>query len=262
MNIDDIDFNELYVQQKQHTTFKSKSKEDWNKKASSMAAKVFDSIYNQKFIDLMRISKGNSILDVGCGAGNLSCEFAKNFEHVYAIDYSSKMLEILNKKCNEYSNIIAKEISWDDDWHGIPQCDVVVASRSMEVADMRKALEKLNQYSKKAVYLTYKVGGSFLPKEILQELNLDIVKKPDYIYIINILYQMGINPEVSYIKSENSNFKFSDFNDLVKKTQWSLGAELCDENIYRLKELYKKMQNDEISINPYQLWAFISWYKQ
>ena len=48
----------------------------------------------------------------------------------------------------------------------------------MEVKDIKKALKKLNEKANKRVYITTKVGGSFIDKEILkqhQQVNLDIL---------------------------------------------------------------------------------------
>lgn len=51
MNYDDIDFNALYINQKKASSFKIKSQESWDKKASSMNQKVHSSIYNDEFLE-------------------------------------------------------------------------------------------------------------------------------------------------------------------------------------------------------------------
>ena len=50
MNILDIDFNALYKEQKEITTFKPKTKEDWNAKAKDMDSRIHQSIYNEEFL--------------------------------------------------------------------------------------------------------------------------------------------------------------------------------------------------------------------
>ncbi len=261
MNINNIDFNDLYKSQKQATTFKPKNSDDWDKKASGMAQRVFKSIYNEQFLQKMRVKSGSSILDVGCGAGNLCKAFAPRFDKVYGIDYSEGMLEQLRHKCQGVDNIEVQKVAWEDDWSDLPKCDVVVASRSMEVADMKAALQKLDKQAKKAVYLTYKVGGSFLPKVIMDVLDLQIVEKPDYIYIVNILYGMGIDPEITYIESENSNFRFNGFEEFVKRVGWSLGEEVNASQRQNLYGLYEQLQRGEKAIPEHTRWAMISWHK-
>ena len=41
VNLEEIDFNNLYKEQKQKTTFKMKGVEDWNKKAVHMNERIF-----------------------------------------------------------------------------------------------------------------------------------------------------------------------------------------------------------------------------
>ena len=47
MNFDDIDFNELYVKQKQNSTFKIKSQEAWDKWKSHQTTLI-----NEKHLDM------------------------------------------------------------------------------------------------------------------------------------------------------------------------------------------------------------------
>lgn len=76
MKYEDIDFNELYKKQKELTTFKPKEKQAWDEKASSMNQRVHKSIYNEQFIQRLDLQGIESLLDVGCGVGNLSLKLA------------------------------------------------------------------------------------------------------------------------------------------------------------------------------------------
>ena len=193
MSIENIDFNELYVEQKCKSSFKMKSKTDWDEKSVWMNKRVHKSIYNEAFLERLELDNINSVLDVGCGVGNLSLPLSRKVKEVNALDYSSGMLEILQENAKEQgiSNIHTFECSWYDDWSKIPQADLVIASRSMEVKDMKEALTKLHEHANKQVAISFKVGGSFLSDEILDVMQREVVKKPDYIYVLNILYSMG-----------------------------------------------------------------------
>lgn len=61
------------------------------------------------------------------------------------------MLELLNEnaKKSDITNIKTINKSWYDDWSDVPNADLVIASRSMEVKDMKKALIKLNDKANK-----------------------------------------------------------------------------------------------------------------
>lgn len=56
-NLEDIDFNELYKEQKSKTSFKAKNSDDWDKKADSMNQRVHKSIYNDEFLELLNIKE-------------------------------------------------------------------------------------------------------------------------------------------------------------------------------------------------------------
>ena len=262
MNLEEIDFNNLYKEQKEKTTFKMKGVEDWNKKAVYMNERIHKSIYNDEFLNSINYDDCKSVLDVGCGVGNLSLKMASKVDNVYSMDYSPSMLTHLkqNAKNENISNITPIEQSWYDCWDDLPNADIVIASRSMEVKDMKDALQKLDSKANKRVYLTYKVGGSFLDDDILRVINRDIIKKPDYIYLLNILYSMGINASVNFLKSEGRSSMYTDVDNFVKSVTWSLG-ELNSSEEDALRDYYENVSEEEKIRNKYVYWALISWEK-
>lgn len=262
IKLENIDFNELYIKQKEDSTFKMKSQDAWDKKAISMNKKVHNSMYNDEFLKLVNIDSCDSLLDVGCGVGNLSLKLSSKLKEINALDYSTGMLDILkqNAKDKNITNINTINKSWYDDWSTLPKADIVIASRSMEVTNMKDALIKLNNQALKRVYVSYKVGGSFVSNEILDVMQRDVIKKPDYIYLINILYQLGINASINFVRSEGRNTVYTSQEDFIKSIQWSLGniSELEKSrllNYYNEKIKYKKESVD------YVKWAVISWNK-
>jgi len=263
MNFEDIDFNELYVKQKQLTSFKAKGKDAWDEKAPSMNKKVHKSIYNEQFLNLIDLKDIHSVLDVGCGVGNLSLILAKKIQKVYSLDYSPKMLEILQENAKEQDikniNIINK--SWYDSWDELQSADLVIASRSMEVKDMKKALEKLNEKANKKVVITYKKGGSFVSDEILEILQRDIIKKPDYIYVLNILYSMGINASVNFIQSEGRSTIYTSKEKFIQSVSWSIDG-LSSDEVKRLENYYDNLDIEKKQEKDYAYWAVISWDKK
>ncbi|RXJ65415.1 SAM-dependent methyltransferase [Halarcobacter ebronensis] len=258
---EDIDFNELYKIQKEITSFKAKKSKDWDKKAQSMNEKVHKSIYNDKFLEQVDLDGISTVLDVGCGVGNLSLRFAKKVDKVYALDYSEAMIELLkeNMQNQNITNIEPIKCSWFDQWDEVPNADLVVASRSLEVKDMQKALVKLDAKANKKVVVSYKVGGYFIPEEILRVLNREIIQKPDYIYLVNILFQMGINASVSFIKSEGQNKFYSSKEKFIESVSWSLDG-ISDEERERLEKYFDS--TDLTKKEDYNLWAVLSWEKE
>jgi len=263
MHLETIDFNKMYIEQKKKTSFQAKNKEAWNKKASSMNQHIHNSMYNQNFLNHINLEGINSSLDIGCGPGNLSLLLSKKLKNIYCLDFSNKMLELLqeNAKKENCSNIKSFNLSWYDDWSLLPKADLVIASRSMEVKNMQEALEKLDKQALKKVVLSYKVGGSFLSEDILKVLNKDINKKPDYIYIINILYKMGIKASLNFIKSEGRNTQYKNEEDFITSVSWSLGT-LKEEEKNLLKEYYETRIKNQNQSDTYVEWAIIAWDKK
>ena len=260
MNYEDIDFNELYIKQKELTSFKAKGKEAWDEKAPSMNKRVHKSIYNEQFLEKLDLEGINSLLDVGCGVGNLSLRLADKLDEVYCLDYSSGMLDILKQNAKEknISNIKTINKSWYDSWDDVPNADLVIASRSMEVKDMKEALTKLNNKANKKVIISYKKGGSFVSDEILDVMQRKIIKKPDYIYVLNILYQMGINASVNFIQSEGRNTIYTSKEKFIQSVSWSIDG-LSEDEIKRLENYYDTLDLEKKQKEEFVQWALISW---
>ena len=263
MNYKDIDFNELYVKQKELTSFKAKGKEAWDEKAPSMNKRVHKSIYNEQFLKLLDLEDISSVLDVGCGVGNLSLLLAKKLKDVYSLDYSPVMLDILEENAKEQNieNINTINKSWYDSWDEVPSADLVIASRSMEVKNMKEALQKLNEKANKKVAITYKKGGSFVSEEILEVLQRDIIRKPDYIYVVNILYSMGINASVNFIQSEGRSTIYISKEKFIQSISWSIDG-LSSDEVKRLENYYDTLDIKKKQEKDYAYWAVISWDKK
>ena len=182
-NLDKLNFSKLYKKQVKNSTFKSKKSSDWDKKAKQFNENVLNSPYVKEFISKVDIKDCETLLDVGSGPANISLQLAPKLEKVYALDYSLEMLNLAkeNAKNLEINNLITIHKSWYDKWNDVPNADIVIASRSMEVKNIRKALKKLNEKANKKVYITTKVGGSFIDNEILNQLKRKINPRPDYI---------------------------------------------------------------------------------
>lgn len=258
-NLDSLDFANLYTKQMELSTFKGKSSQEWDKRANSMNINVHKSIYTKTFVDNIDTTDCNSLLDIGCGPGTISLAMASKLKDIYALDYSLGMLDCVKENCKEKNiqNVKTIHKSWYDDWEDVPNADIVTASRSMEVKDIKEALIKLNSKANKRVYLTTKVGGSFIDTEILAQLKREIVPRPDYIYLVNVLHSMGIFAKVDFIKSENNKFESSTPEEFVEKVGWSLG-ELDEKEKSVLKEYFNTTYKYKKTAD-YINWAMISW---
>ena len=260
-NLDKLDFSKLYKKQMKNSTFKSKSSSDWDKKAKEFNQNIKASSYTKDFIKKVDLNNCETLLDVGSGPATISLALAKKLKNIYALDYSPTMLELAKQNAKEQNieNLITIDKSWYDSWEDVPNADIVIASRSMEVKDIKKALIKLNEKANKRVYITTKVGGSFIDKEILNQIKRDIIPRPDYIYLLNTLHTMGIFAKVDFIKTSSKKFDTSNEDEFIQKLKWSLGK-ISKKEEKNLREYfnttYKLKEKDESLI-----WAFIYWEK-
>jgi SAM-dependent methyltransferase len=255
-----INFAQMYREHKAHTDFKGKSSSDWDEKSADMAASVINSPYVNDFISRMNITGDEAVLDIGCGPGTLAIPLAKRVKEVIAIDFSAQMLEELKIYAARegVTNIKTYHIGWEDDWSDLPQADIVVASRSMEVHDIEAALVKMSSHASKACYLTYKVGGSFVDMNILDYIGKKVKTKPDYWYIPIILYSQGYLPRIDYIETGRGSVRAGNEEEFVESLIWSV-HELNDEQKTKARQYYRDVivaQNrPPRSVN----WAFIGW---
>ena len=260
MFLEPINFPAMYREHKATTDFKGKTSTDWDEKSADMAASVINSPYVDDFISRMKLNGDEVVLDIGCGPGTLAIPLAKRVKEVIALDFSAQMLEELRAYAAREGiiNIKTYHIGWEDDWSILPQADIVVASRSMEVSDVEAALTKMSAHATKACYLTYKVGGSFVDMNILDYIGKKVKTKPDYWYIPIILYSLGYLPRIDYIETGRGSVRANNEEEFVESLIWSV-LELNDEQKAKAREYYRDVivgQNrPPRSVN----WAFMGW---
>jgi len=261
MTIFAIDFARLY-QDHMAAAGKPKTREEWDERAAKMKQGQDEGTYTTALMERLDFSDCESLLDVGCGAGAVALAAAPHLDRVYGLDFSPGMLALLaeNARSKGYSNIYPITRAWEDDWSDVPVCDIVVASRSSAVTDMADALAKLNNKACRRVYLTSLVGGYFIDPGILAAAKRQRMPLPDYLYIVNILYRMGIHPRLDYIESGNRLAGKKDFTQFSRKVADILG-ELSPQEKERLKAWYEADPARALSGGDPFRWAVVSWEK-
>ena len=107
-------------------------------------------------------------------------------------------------------------------------------------------------------------SGPFDP-DLFLALGRDFDPGPDYIFTINILYQMGIHPRIDYISFPRNKF-FTDREEAVQGCLW-----MAEDLTEREKPRLEKYVDDRLRQNPDGSltfsrrspikWAIISWDK-
>lgn len=266
-SIEDIDFGALY---RQHMAAVGRPKPSsvWDARAGALKHRGMDHGYTSALVQRMDLSGCETLLDVGCGQGNVALALAPRLRAVHGLDYSQGMLDLFKENARQKGLSEAHPIlkSWEDDWSDVPECDVVVASRSTAVMDMEDALGKLHAKARRRVYLTSLVGGQFGDVELRAALGRPVPKAlPDYIYILNILHAMGVHARVDFIASGVPRAVYQRFEDLLHHVQAREGN-LTEQETCHLRRWFESgsagtSRVATASAATWATWAMVAWDK-
>ncbi|MDQ2085595.1 class I SAM-dependent methyltransferase [Herbivorax sp. ANBcel31] len=157
------------------------------------------------------LNKDTNVLDIGCGPGRYSIEFAKRAKSVIGIDVSPKMIEfaVENAEKQRLSNISFDTLDWEnvdlqnEGWE--KKFDIVFASMCPGISS-KTALENMINASKKICFVSSFAYRKDQIRDQLRSIICKNEKKRDLnktIYCgFNILWHMGYYPEITYFDTE------------------------------------------------------------
>lgn len=219
----DIDWNLLWQNARKQKSWSSKGPADWDRKAESFASRNVSSPYVSLFLERLPLAPDLTVLDMGSGPGTLSLPLAGLVRSVTAVDYSAGMLAALDRKAREKNilNIQTIQGAWEDDWQqlGIGMHDIAIASRSLAVADLSLALEKLNDHAREYVFIADRISPTPFDPEAFSAIGREFQSGPDYIYTVNTLYAMGIHPSIDILKLDRD-YVFRDMEEALQSYVW------------------------------------------
>jgi SAM-dependent methyltransferase len=241
-DIREIDWNSIIAEIQRRKGDRDGSSDYWDKRAPAFARNASKSDYVDKILRFMKPKPHWSVLDVGCAAGTLAVPLAGKVKTVTGMDISAKMLMLLGERCGELGieNIMTVHGRWEDDWEelGIGEHDVAIASRSLITQDFHTALLKLNKAARKRVYISTLVGDGPYDRRMFEALGRELNPGPDYIYVYNLLYGMGIQAGIHFISYKERN-SYENLDEAVMVHKGRLGTMTPQEEEI-LKEFFKK----------------------
>jgi SAM-dependent methyltransferase len=239
----------------------------WNHRAASFAAHAtHKSDYPEQFLKIIRPQSHWRVLDVGCGPGTIALPMAPRVIHITAMDFSDRMLAILQDSCKarNIGNITPVQTDWKDDWRafGIEPHDVVIASRSMVTADLPFAIDKMNHFATRQVCISAIVADGPFDRHILAAVGRTFRPGPDYIYILNQLHRMKIYARLDFTVHP-INRTYVDHDDALDECRWMI-PDMTAEEEDRLLKYFKsilifKKDRWVIPDAPPVRWAVICW---
>ena len=213
------------------------SADHWDERAKTYTFKDAPGSYVESFIEKMNLGGTERILDIGCGTGSIAVPLALRGHEVVAADFSKGMLERVEHNAQaahvlhpdyfaesvDSSLVIPREMgdgprkegvfplrmSWEDDWSsfglGAKSVDVCIASRSIITHDLEESIQKLSNTARKSVCVTAATKHSpRIDERVAQAMGLNLKKHNDALYVFGIAMDLGYEPEVSYIRSQQS----------------------------------------------------------
>ncbi|MCC6346287.1 MAG: methyltransferase domain-containing protein [Nitrospirales bacterium] len=269
MDIKSIDWNEAWKKARSERSRKWSDSAFWNKRAPSFAKHATESPYASDFIGIMQPGSHWSVLDVGCGAGTLALPLSRMVRRITALDRSGAMIALLEERVSKevLTNITALTAGWEDDWEGIGIVahDTVIASRSLIVEDLRAALDKLDRFARKKIYLSALVGDGPFDRRMHEAVGRELNTGPDYLYVYNLLHQMGILANVAFVTNRESK-TFGSHEEALNSLRWMF-ADMSAEEEQRLAGYLKEKLVDQngrwtMSHERVVRWAVIWWEKE
>ena len=267
LDYNSVDWGKLWQQAQQSRAGKEKKAQDWDNRAQSFAARTATSIYTKHFLQLLQPEAHWTVLDVGSGPGTLSLPLSPCVRHITCLDFSGNMLDILNKRARQQkiTNISTCKAAWEDDWkqRGITPHEVAIASRSLAVRDLQGALNQLCCFATEKVVITDKVRHGPFDPDAFRALQRPLQTGPDYIYTVNLLYQMGFLASIDYIRLEEYP-TYSNFEDAMTGYS-SMFPSISSQEKKQLKKYLQSIttsnENGGVTVHRQHVptWAFISW---
>lgn len=171
-----------------------KSAKFWDKISTNYDKNV-NNTYSQTYCDTIENTKkylksSDVVLDFACGTGIITTEVSTSVKQIYAIDISTKMIEIAKNKClnKHISNVQYDTVTIFDDRLKNESYDVILAFNVLcYMKEYRKAIKRIKQL--------LKPGGFFISATDCEKskLKLPILRR----YFLSML---GRNPFIKRFK--------------------------------------------------------------
>lgn len=274
----DPDWNEIWKQrQKLHESSKitDDPSHNWNKLEN---AERYDKNAKSEYDDRVRttiasleITPDLRVLDIGAGPGTLAIPLAPVVREVTAVEPGAGMVEILNRQAQRTGirNITCVQKRWED--VNLSQdlkapYDVVIASLSLTMYDIREALTKMDTVASGSVHLFWFVDMPFWERmyadlwEPLHGMPYHPGPKADCLF--GVLYQMGIYADVTMLQLSKE-YRFGKRDEMTAFFRKRFGAKTPGQE--RIVDEYVapriRKQGNEVVIAGDSTFAHIRWKK-
>ncbi|NLA37791.1 MAG: class I SAM-dependent methyltransferase [Methanomicrobiales archaeon] len=164
-------------------------------------------------IESLPLKAESTVLDIGAGPGTLAVPIARRATRVTAVEPAAGMAEVMEEYATEegVSNLSIVQKRWEEidpavDLNG--SHDIVLASYSLGMPDIRTAIEMMCEASSGWVYLFWFAGTTAWEQAMVDlwpRLHGEEFRSGPKVDILwNVLYSMGIYPNVETVRMEHT----------------------------------------------------------
>jgi len=272
----DPDWNEIWKQRQEwHESSKvaGDSSHNWDKKEN---AERYDKNAKSQYDDRVRMTIAaldttpkSRVLDIGAGPGTLALPLAPHVREVTAVEPGAAMIAIMSDHAarDGIGNIVCVQKLWEDvdiarDLQG--PYDIVIASLSLTMHDIREALRKMDAACSGSVHLFWFADMAFWER-MSADLQEPLHGRPYYPgpkadCLFGVLYQMGIYPDVAMLPMTKE-YRFGNRDEMLTFFHKRFGAKTPEQE--RIVDEYIspkiRREGDEVVISGDSTLAHISW---
>jgi SAM-dependent methyltransferase len=273
---DDPDWNEVWKRrQEMHESSKvaDDPSHNWNKKEN---AERYDKNAKSEYDDRVKttiaaldITPDSRVLDIGAGPGTLAIPLAPFVGEITAVEPGTGMVAILKDHADRLGirNITCVQKVWEDVdlSHDLKvPYDLVIASLSLTMYDIREALAKMDAASSGSVHLFWFVDMPFWERmyaDLWEPLHgISYFPGPKADCLFGVLYQVGIYPDVTMLPMAKE-YRFGSPDEAFAFFRKRFGAKTPEQE--RIVDGYIsqkiRMQGDEVVISGDSTLAHIRW---
>jgi SAM-dependent methyltransferase len=272
----DPDWNEIWKErQNRHELSKlfNDPSHNWDKREN---AERYHSTSRSEYDDRVKttiagleITKNSRVLDIGAGPGTLAIPLAPLVKEITSVEPGQGMVDVLNEhmRKEKITNITTICKRWEDidsdrDLSG--RYDVVIASLSLTMKDIRLALRKMDAVSSGSVHLFWFVDMPFWERmyadlwEPLHGSPYHAGPKADCLF--GVLYQMGIYPDVTMLPLAKE-YRFGSREEMLGFFRKRFGARTPEEQ--KVVDEYvtpmMRTEGNAVVISGNSIFAHIRW---
>lgn len=161
-----------------------------------------------KTISGLRLRPDSRVLDIGAGPGTLAIPLSQKVCRITAVEPSPGMMKVLQENLSDrgIKNVRCLQKRWEDVDPAVEldsPFDAVVAAFSLDMPDIREAVQKMMRACSGYVYLYWFSGvpsWTAYYSEIWPSLHgIPYQPSPKFNVLIRALKQMGVRPQVEFI---------------------------------------------------------------